>query len=743
MFNINKNLVEHVYYNMISVEEFMDLSNEDIQWDFPIDGIFSFDTESCSDKDNIGVSPKKIDSKGNKIWNSDYNREVRVYAWALGNHLSDRVVYGVNMDDIYKVFFRIVEAHNPKYMKKTKKCEGNKTNIKVFVHNLGWDLEFMKYNFVKNNYNYYISPLHYGRKTGKQPTNTFNIVESKNIIYSCKLVLNETLNFTSNRKNKNGEFNKYELPIEIDFIDSYKIMAKPLATIATDVIKIDEMFYKMSEEYDYDKVREKGQDLDLLEKCYLYNDIYILKEFISQFYVPLGTEQTTASSIAFEAFLEQTFGLDTLAENYSEFEKIFPDLSEHNKIFSIIRGSYRGGWTQSNRKYTGEVQYLNYGTSIDINSSYPAVVRYKMLPYGHPAYYKGYVTDEEMINKGYQMKLLTIEYDAFKNNDDDNLIGEIQVGSANAFEFNMKGTEYVDTNIVKGLHCGDEIYEYKIIGKKKPSKMRRYTQQIWEFELNNMLENMSFYIEEKRYDDFLDLNIPTGKLVKGFEVKETLLFHGAEGIFAKAVDHYTEMKIQGKKDKNASITEFAKLVLNSFYGKMGSAPERCDRDLCYDTDSHMIKNGEVIQEYEASRKYYPAFASAVTAWARVNLRTTLYKVGYNNVMYWDTDSLYTRVSEEYIREKCGDILHPTELGKWDIEKKYTEFKAIGAKKYILKQVNGDVMCKCAGLPKEVRDEITFNEFYLGNTFSGKKVRTKMVGGYALITGEYKLSDSVF
>ena len=104
----------------------------------------------------------------------------------------------------------------------------------------------------------------------------------------------------------------------------------------------------------------------------------------------------------------------------------------------------------------------------------------------------------------------------------------------------------------------------------------------------------------------------------------------------------------------------------------------------------MVKNVNTDVVYESEQKFYPAFSSCVTAWARVNLRTQLYKLSidkegnyHNNVIYFDTDSLYTTLPVEIVKERIGDVLDPYILGMWDIEKEYCEFKAIGSKKYII------------------------------------------------------------
>ncbi len=208
-----------------------------------------------------------------------------------------------------------------------------------------------------------------------------------------------------------------------------------------------------------------------------------------------------------------------------------------------------------------------------------------------------------------------------------------------------------NTNIIDGEEKGTNA---KGINK-------RYGIYIWEFELENILE----------YTVFED-----------YEVLETLTFKSNVAHFGEVVDFYTELKISSKKENNNAMTNFAKLTLNSFYGKLASNPQRVERKVS-------LKNGLVINEmtdvvYESEQKFYPAFSSCVTAWARVNLRTQLYKLSvddkgnyHNNVIYFDTDSLYTTLPVEEVKKRMGDMLDPFYLGKWDIEKTYSEFKAIG------------------------------------------------------------------
>lgn len=757
--------------NMLFYKDLMLKDTEFIKTNFNIDKTFCFDTESCYKRDNKGIEPKipkTITHKDGttseiKVWNDAFCKEVKVYAWAISTECSDYVVYGNHLDE----FFTTLDFIASKQITKKPKGKNPTANIKMFAHNLAWDLEFLKYHLIDKGYLYYVPHYVYNKESTKQPLKTFKITENNNIVYSATIITDNTVEIKTKRSTT-------KIPLHLEILDSYKIMSKSLEDIAKDVIEIKDMYKKMGALYDYESFRSDDHVLTDLELAYLYNDVYILKEFIIQFYNKLNTKQTTASAISFEKFLEVTFKQPTLKENYELFLVFYPDLSKQRYISNFIESSYRGGWTQANKTYVNHKQHVLKGISIDINSSYPAVIRYKPLPYGNPSYFDREVTDKELKELGYQLRLLNISFDGFKNKNEDDLIGHIQCGSENAKEFKCSGRDYVHTNIFDGEVVGDKIINVtKCKGCHNPTAKRRYTMQLWDFELESMLRYMDFYLEEKIEEvrNSGSIFFPTGTFTKGYEVEETLCFKANIGFFGDAVDEFTKMKVENKKKGNKAMTEFAKLVLNSFYGKLGSNYRRVVRGLELDTETGLLSFSEVKEEYESEKKYYHAFASCVTAWARCNLRDTLYTVGYNNVMYWDTDSLYTTLDANTLIEKLGKfdektnpngLLHPTYLGKWDMEKEYIEFKSIGAKKYIYKgrtykdpskvevidgkeYVDGEehkfkVSCKCAGLPKDVRDKVDFKDFHLGATFLGKKSKCKLVGGYALVEGEFKITD---
>lgn len=769
--------VEHHNKYMIHYD---DIDSYDLKEIFPIGCTFVCDTESSFLHKNEGIPMKlkkevyenelqtnglyKKIKKIKTYLNPEFNTEVHAYAWGLGCDFTDFCVYGEDLNDLFNLFNKITIANLPKKLPKSEKGYRKLKNdfkYKCFIHNLGWDIEFCKYVLHDRNLEYKLSKVN---KKSKKKINekskpcTFNIVENNNIVYSANVTLEELEKVRVKKKLEDiYVIENFPIYSEIDFFDSYKILSAKLEDIANNVLTIDDCFKKMSKEYDYESVREKGHKLNELERHYLYNDIYILKEFINQFYKKLNTNCVTASSIAFEKYIDITYG----DKGYKGFLEDFPDLSDYKYIWSIIRNSYKGGWTQANKLYKDKL--INcYGVSIDINSSYPYSVAYCLLPKGVPTLYEGF----KDCKPGKEVSIVTIHFDGFKNKNDDDLIGNIQVGAISASEFGLNGTEYVHTNF-KSYNIVDDntLDNCEVIGTNGKSTTHRYELSLWNFELENLLETMEFYTEEKKYDPIRDFKYSTGVFKKGYYVENTLVFQAKRGVFRKAVEYYNNMKIEGKKLGNAVMTNEGKLSNNAFYGKLASNYTRLERNLTFDENG--VAQFETTENiYNADRKYYPAFASAVTAWSRVNLRTTLYKIGYNNVLYFDTDSLYTILTKEEIENKCGDILDKTTLGMWDIEKEYTQFKSLGAKKYILmgrnyiepnklKMIDGKeykinkkgeyvlrednkIICKCAGLPKEVRDRQNFDTFRLGATFKGKKVRTKFKGGFALVEGEFKI-----
>ena len=108
----------NIDHNMILSEDLFRLSDDEIKEYFDIKSYFCFDTESCNT--NEVVEDVKKDP-------------VKVYAWALSNVKSDKVIYGTHLKDFIPTIEYIVKRSGVGSDSKTVK-------IDCFVHNLKWDL---------------------------------------------------------------------------------------------------------------------------------------------------------------------------------------------------------------------------------------------------------------------------------------------------------------------------------------------------------------------------------------------------------------------------------------------------------------------------------------------------------------------------------------------------------------------------------------------------------------------------
>lgn len=702
------------------------LSDEYIKTLATLDCYFCIDTESCKDIKN-------------------QNNE-RVYAWSISNTYNDHVIFGYSLDELLN--FMIKFSEHKKYLIRHKEQSRVTTSSTWFCHNLAWDIEFFKYFLYEKGFNYYSKILSVDDEVidEKLETSCFNITENNGQVYNATI----KLRLVDIKKN-NKQIQRYS---DIKIYDSFKIVPQSLESIAKKVIKIDEMFYKLKESYDYTKIRDYDEELTDIEKCYIYNDVYILKEFLKQYYIANNLQGKTASSIAFNNLLN--FKYPKAKKKYEEFENTYPKIKD-KYVINIIDKSYSGGYTSCNSQHKGKLIIKN-GLSIDINSSYPSNMQYKKMPYGEPKYYKGKIK----LDNEYNIGLQTIKFDAFKRKNGSN-IGFIKIGKCKNLIFDIKQygykkVDYVSTNIIN-----NELITYN-------------------YELTLTLDELKLF---KKIYDFYTLDKSGIKnvkhLKKGFEYVEGLTFKSMVGDFAEFIDDCMNRKIEGKKSGNDITTLIAKTDANSVYGKFGSSFERDIRILeenkhgIYEFVRKYENNNDY--DYEEERHYYRAYASFTTSYGRLNLFNSILEIeekyGSENFIYCDTDSIYTTISYEQLR-KLHIEFDSYKLGAWDIEKEFSKIKTLGAKKYMIygksfgtlelilkcrkkseklkykkyicndkkykkKYEKNHLMCKCAGLPSDVRTKMNFDTFHIGATFI-KNQKKKVHGGYRIEETTFSIKD---
>ena len=382
------------------------------------------------------------------------------------------------------------------------------------------------------------------------------------------------------------------------------------------------------------------------------------------------------------------------------FEKWFPVLPV--ELDADLRQAYKGGYVYLNPKYKNK--RVKSGKTFDVNSLYPSRMYYCMLPYGYPVYFEG----EYQEDKNYPLYIARVRCD-FKLKEGH--LPTIQLKNNRAFV----ETEYLSDS--RG-----EIVELTLTN----------------VDLKLMLEHY-----DCRYFEY----------VCGWK------FKGAVGMFKEYIDYWMHIK----ETSTGALRQLAKLMLNSLYGKFATNPKALKK-VPY-LDENRVVRYEVVKDADVADKYgikppelrdpvYTAMGAFITAYARDLTIRSAQKV-YDRFIYGDTDSLHIEGTD--VPE--GLEVHPTKLGAWKDEGTFVDSKYIRAKTYMETMIETDKdtlsnYCKrlnkgpdvwrepdgiryydtkvtCAGMPENVKEQVTYDNFKSGSTFDGKLMPRRYKGGIVL------------
>jgi hypothetical protein len=202
------------------------------------------------------------------------------------------------------------------------------------------------------------------------------------------------------------------------------------------------------------------------------------------------------------------------------------------------------------------------------------------------------------------------------------------------------------------------------------------------------------------------------------------MFKKCTGIFNPYIDHWMEIKANSE----GGTRQLAKLMLNSLYGKFATNPlSITKKPYLYDNIVHYELN-----EPEYREPVYTAVGAFITAWARYKTITTAQKL-YDRFIYADTDSLHL------VGYDIPDNIevHPSNLGAWKLEGTFTDSKFLRAKTYI-ETIDGEMHVKCAGMPDNVKELVTYDNFTIGVSFGGKLQPKRYAGGIVLTPTDFTI-----
>lgn len=196
-------------------------------------------------------------------------------------------------------------------------------------------------------------------------------------------------------------------------------------------------------------------------------------------------------------------------------------------------------------------------------------------------------------------------------------------------------------------------------------------------------------------------------------------FRSFTGLFNEYIDFWMQIK----ENSEGALRLLAKLMLNNLYGKFATNPKRKNR-IPYLDDEGIIRYK--YSDEEINDPVYTAMGVFITAYARdITIRSA--QRLYHRFIYCDTDSLHLIGFDEPSELN----IHPTHLGAWKNEGAFTDSVFIRAKTYAETTEKG-LKIACAGMPENVKEQVTYDNFIPGATFGGKLVPKRFKGGVILM-----------
>ena len=552
-------------------------------------------------------------------------------------------------------------------------CFSQKENVTAYFHNLKFDGSFVIYWLLHNGY------------TWKEETKDCEDFTFTTLITDNNLFYNITIYYRKSKKKTK----------KLTLIDSAKLF--PNFSVESIAKSFDLPIKKGC--IDYDR-HNKPCEITKEEIDYLHNDCEIVASALLQMFQMKLTKNTIGSC-----------SLTNYKEYIGEkkFRDFFPLLEVENDL--KIRRAYKGGWTFLNPDYA--LQDVGEGVVYDINSLYPWVMSYCLLPHGIPVSFEG----EYIPSKDYPLYVqnISVKFRLKKNH-----LPTVQIKNSRFF----KGTEYLtdSSNSIVDL----------------------------------TLTNLDLELLKKHYHiDYIQYN-------GGYA------FQAKNNLFRGFIEYWTNLKIQAEKDGNKGLRTLCKLVMNNLYGKFSTFPACQSRkpELNIETDTLTFK---LLEEKPRKNVYIPV-GVFVTAWARYTIinnaqkihEESILKTGKSRFIYADTDSLHLTGFEA---PKTLDI-DSYRLGAFKEESKFYKGRFIRAKRYIeyelqkpptengiYKIVNTSLGAKfvsedftsyppkitCCGLPSKCYSQVTFINFKVGTVYKNKLQMKNVQGGIMLVNTDFTLN----
>ena len=321
-----------------------------------------------------------------------------------------------------------------------------------------------------------------------------------------------------------------------------------------------------------------------------------------------------------------------------DFRNSFPPCNAQNGFPDWLREGYKGAVPLLDPAIKGKV--LHDVKVFDINSQYPDKMRNYPLPIGYPV----------KIEKPTREKLMRLKEEGKLWIAQVQLVADVKEGHRPTFLLKRKGVD--GETLAAHINDLDGMFTDK-----------KSFQVVTSVDIDYLLRDY-----DVKYMDVLD--------AVGFKTDERHLI-------APFIDKWYEIKEAASRKGDKPMKAFAKLILNSLYGKFGANPKHGSSEYTFIGNMIRIEKTEVV-DVDKEPLYLP-LAIFTTSYGRDVISKTCNGVGWDHVAYTDTDSVHIHgLNNEECFERitgCGYKLHKTELGAYDYESRWRDSVYVRHKGY--------------------------------------------------------------
>lgn len=417
--------------------------------------------------------------------------------------------------------------------------------------------------------------------------------------------------------------------------------------------------YKEKETMDYSLKRLSCTPLSAEDLHYALVDVRIIAEYIRD---EIKKNECIENIPLTSTGYARRYCIDYISEheNFISYQnRIREIIPKDEELFYMLYDGYAGGFTHANYINTGMVLEDVY--AIDYTSSYPAVMCRKRFPM---RFHKADPNPKKLFLYKDMAQIMTIKF------------------------YDIKA---------KTSHSIISFNKCKAIGEKLDNGRIREAK-----ELTMTITDLDYKIFEMFYTwDKEKSQIETLYVAQYKYLPRNLVM----AILELYKNKTTLKGVIGKEEPYLRSKE----LINSVYGMSVTNPINDEIIFDYgEWDKQATDINKGLSKYNKGRNLFTAYQWGVwvTAWARYELLSTVYKIG-DDVIYCDTDSIkylnnhddiiaedneriisenseimkFYKIDEDFYSPKTVDGKVKT-LGLWDIEAPYKYFKTLGAKRYV-------------------------------------------------------------